>query len=76
MISEDMVIYLLFNLIIFAITLVGIKKLPILLFFTLLGTILISVGTITAFDGYEEFGLMLILMNAMIPVIILAKSVG
>lgn len=75
MITDDLLMYMLFHLILFALTLIGIKRLPMLLLFVILGDAILVVPTIDAFQDYIWFGILLILINCVIPAVATAKAV-
>jgi hypothetical protein len=74
MITDELIIWLLFQLILFVINLVGFRKIPILLFFGLIGSILIAIPTLMAFDEYIMMGFLLVMINTAFPVIALTRS--
>jgi len=75
MITDDLLVYLLFQLIVLTINIIGLRKLPLMLFFGLIGTILLSVPTLIAFDDYYMMAVIFILINMTIPVIGLSSAV-
>jgi hypothetical protein len=74
MITDDLMLYMMFQLILFGINVVGYLRIPYLLFFGLIGTVLVSVPTINAFGDYYYIALVLILLNISLPVMGLAKA--
>jgi len=74
MITDELIIWLLFQLILFVINLVGFRKVPLLLFFGLIGSILIAIPTLIAFDEYIMMGFLLVIINTAFPVIALTHS--
>jgi hypothetical protein len=75
MITEELLMYLLFQLIIFVFNLTGYKRMPVLLFFTIIATLLLTPNTIIGFGDYYMMGFILILINISFAVIGLTKAV-
>ena len=69
MITDDLLMYMLFQLILLVINIIGFKKLPILLFFGIIGTVMLSVPTIEAFEDYYMMAILFIIVNISIPII-------
>lgn len=69
MITDDILLYMLCQLIVLTINVIGIKKLPILLVIGIISTVMLSVPTIEAFDEYYMIGLLLIIVNITVPII-------
>jgi hypothetical protein len=74
MITDDLLVYLLFQLIILTINIIGLKKMPLMLFFGIIGTILLSVPTLIAFGDYYLMAVLFILINITIPIIGLSST--
>lgn len=75
MITDSLLMYLLFQLILLVVSVIGYKRIPFLLFMTIMGSIVIAVPTVTAFGEYYPMAIVLILINLMFPVIGLTRAV-
>lgn len=73
MISDTLLIYLMFQIILMVINILGYTKIPLLFFFGIIGTIVLAVPTIQAFGEYYLMAIILILINISLPVTGLAK---
>jgi hypothetical protein len=73
MIADSILIYLLFQIILLMINILGYTKIPMLFFFGIIGTIVLAVPTIQAFGEYYLMAIILILINISLPVTGLAK---
>jgi hypothetical protein len=69
MISDELLLYLLFQLIFMVIALIGYSKIPYLGILVVIGVFSISYQTIVAFEDYWMMGIMLILSNMMISLL-------
>ena len=74
MITDDFFVYLLVQIVLFTINLVGYSKIPILSYLGAIGTVLMAYQTVIAFNDYESFALLLILINISLPVIGLTRK--
>lgn len=74
MLTDDFVVYLAFQLIIFGINIIGFRRFPFLCFVALIGSFLIAYQTIVAFDSYYIMGIILVIMNTTVPVIGLSRA--
>lgn len=74
MITEQLFIYFLFQIIILSINLLGYSKIPILSFFGIIATIVIAAPTLISFDTYYMFAAVLILINISLPTISLVRT--
>ena len=72
--TEAFVIYLLFQMIILVVNVLGFTKIPALSIFGIIGTLIIAVPTINAFDEYYPFALVLLLMNTALPIFALSRN--
>jgi hypothetical protein len=75
MITDDLLLYLLFHLILFAFTLIGIKRMPMMLLFVILADAILAVPTIIAFADYVWFGVILVLINCVIPIMATVRAI-
>ena len=73
MITDDFFVYLLAQVVLLTINLIGYSKIPILSFLGIIGTVLMAYQTVIAFADYESFALLLILVNISIPAIGLTR---
>lgn len=73
MITDDLLLYFMFQVMILVINVIGYSKIPILFFFSIIGTIVLAVPTIQAFGEYYLMAIILLLINISLPVIGLAK---
>ena len=73
MISDEFFIYLIFQLILLALNIVGFAKMPVILIFTAIGTFITAISTVLAFGDYQLIAIMLIITNISIPVIGVTK---
>ncbi len=73
MISDAILMYLIFQIILLMINILGYTKIPLLFFFGIVGTVALSVPTIQAFGEYYMMAVILILINISLPVVGLAK---
>jgi len=73
MISDSLLIYLVFQIILLMINIMGYTKIPVLFFFGIIGTIVLAIPTIEAFGEYYLMAIILILINISLPVMGLAK---
>jgi hypothetical protein len=74
MITDDLFIYLMFQMIILAINLVGYFKIPYLGFIGIIATISVAYPTIVSFGDYYMMGVILILMNGTLPIMGFTKA--
>jgi hypothetical protein len=74
MITDDFFIYLLFQIIILMINLIGYSKIPFLGFVGIIGTIILAYPTAVAFQPYWQITIIFILVNLMIPVLGFSKA--
>lgn len=74
MITDDMLIYLLFQIVLMVINLISYSKIPFLGVIGIIATFSTAYQTIMAFDTYWVFGLVLILCNIMIPILGFTKA--
>jgi hypothetical protein len=68
MIGDALLLYLVFQILILMINILGYTKMPLLYFFGIIGTIILAVPTIQAFGEYYLMAVVLILMNISIPI--------
>ena len=68
MIGDALLLYLVFQILILMINILGYTKMPLLYFFGIIGTIILAVPTIQAFGEYYLMAVILILMNISIPI--------
>lgn len=73
MISDSLLIYFMFQIVILIINILGFTKIPMLFFFGIIGTIILAIPTIQAFGEYYPMAVLLILINISLPVSGLAK---
>jgi len=71
---DALLLTLLFNLILFVFVLIGYTKISMLLYFAIIGSLLIVVPTMIAFGDYIYFGMLLCLTNVSVSVVGLSKS--
>lgn len=74
MISEEFFIYLLFQLIILVVNLLGYTKIPVMSFFAIGFELAIMVQTVIAFGDYWGMAIMFILMNLSLPIYALSHN--
>jgi hypothetical protein len=74
MISDSLLVYLLFQIIILVFNLIGFTRIPMMFFFALIGTIILAVPTIQAFGDYYMMAVFLLIVNISLPVVGLARS--
>jgi hypothetical protein len=74
MITEDFFIFLLFQIILLSINLIGYSKIPYLGFIGIIGTLILAYPTAMAFSDYPEMTIILILVNIMIPILGINKA--
>ena len=68
MLTDNFLMYLVFQMIIFAINYIGYQRVPFLCFIGIIATISISVQTILAFDQFAIFGVFLVITNVTFPI--------
>lgn len=73
MISDALLIYFMFQIVLLVINILGYTKIPLLFFFGIIGTVVLAVPTIQAFGSYYMMAVILILINISLPVVGLAK---
>ena len=74
MITDDFLIYLLFQIILLMINLIGYSKIPFLGFIGIIGTIILAYPTAQAFEPYWQITIIFILVNLMVPVLGFTKA--
>jgi hypothetical protein len=74
MISEEFFIYLLFQMIVLVVNIMGYTKIPALSIFAIGFELAIMVQTIIAFGDYWGMGIMFILMNLSLPIYALSYN--
>lgn len=74
MITDDFFIYLLIQIILLVVNLIGYSRIPILGFFGVIGTVLMAWPTVQAFGEYSNFALLLILINISLPTIGISRA--
>jgi len=74
MITDDLFMYLLFQMIILVINIVGYFKIPYLGFIGIIATLSISYQTIVSFGDYYIMAVILILLNGTLPIIGFSKA--
>lgn len=74
MITDTFMIYLLFQVILLMINLIGYSKLPFLGFIGIIGVIILAYPTAQAFEPYWQLTVILLLTNLMIPVLGFSKA--
>lgn len=74
MISDTFMMYLLFQIIILMINLIGYSKIPFLGIIGIIGTLILAVPTASAFEPYWQLSIILILTNLMIPVLGMTRA--
>ncbi len=75
MLADTLIAYLVFNLILLVVNVIGYTKLPFILIFTIIGTLLMAVPTVEGFgEDYYMFGILLLLINIGIPLAGLTKA--
>lgn len=72
--DESFVVYLLFQLILLMLNSMGFNRLPILSYFALIGTMVIAVPTVIAFGDYYLMSVVLILINASLPIFAIRRN--
>jgi hypothetical protein len=73
MISDEFVIYLLFQMIILVINLIGFVRIPVLSFFAIIFEITILVQTVLGFGDYYVFAVNIAAMNLTLPIYSLSR---
>lgn len=74
MITDDFFIYLLIQIILLVINLIGYSKIPLLGAFGAIFTALLAWPTVQAFGTYSSFALMLIVINISLPAIGISRA--
>jgi len=74
MITDDLFIYMLFQVILLLINIIGYFKIPLLSLFGILGTLALALPTVNAFNDYWMMALLLIMINMSLPVVGLTKA--
>jgi hypothetical protein len=75
MISDDFFVYLLVQIVLLTINLIGYSKIPILSFLGIIGTVMMAWPTVVAFGDYPQFALLLILVNISLPTIGITRAI-
>lgn len=75
MIDDSILIYLVFQLILVIINVIGYTRIPVLMLFGIIGTLMITIPTIEGFGDYSMFAGFLIMINVCLPVIGLTRTV-
>ena len=73
MISDALLLYLIFQIIILMFNILGYSRIPMMWFFAIIGSVLLAVPTILAFGDYYLMAILLILVNISLPVIGLSR---
>jgi len=74
MIDETFIIYLMFQIVLFVINLIGYKTIPILGFFGIIGSVILAIPTLNAFGDYYMMAFFLTLINISLPVIGITRA--
>ena len=74
MITDDMLIYLLFQLILLVLNILGHRKFPLFCLFGILGAMTLAIPTITAFGEYYMMAILLTVINIAFPTMSLANA--
>ena len=74
MITDDLFIYLMFQMIILVINLAGYFKIPYLGFIGIIATLSVTYPTIIAFGDYYIMAVILLLMNGILPIMGFTKA--
>jgi len=67
MIADELMIYLLFQMVLLAINVIGYLKIRKLMILGILGSLLMAVPTLLGFGEYYLFSIILILINTLLP---------
>jgi hypothetical protein len=74
MITDEMLIATLFMMIMLIINVIGYTKIPAVSFVGILGTMILTPQTLIDFGDYWMFGLILVLLNMVIPTVRLTST--
>ena len=74
MITDDLLMYLLFQMILLMINVLGHKKFPLFSLFGILGAMILVIPTINAFGDYYMMAILLSVINIGFPTMTLANA--